>query len=546
MHDLDVILAAHGAGDGSTSNARVAEYATALQGSLVGARVTAAFNVGVPTHLEALKSATRTNRLVVPLLTSEGYFAERLRQQAERMARVDGETKVLPAIGQHWLVGDAIIARVQRLIRDEQLDSKRCTVVVIGHGTLRHASSGIATRTIADRLESDAGLSAQVAYLDAHPSVEDVVAGVLSHHHVIVVPFLLGGGDHADHDVPARVAAGDRRRGGVRARTTSIEPLVGLPEMEQVLEHIVRQARKGRLLLTVGARRSLLSRRQVELFAQRLSAWGVDVRFAPIDTVGDRDITSPITALGDDDCFTGDITDALLRGEIDVAVHSAKDLPLAETPGIVTAVVLPRASAAEALVSREGRTLAELAPMSRVGTSCARRSRQLARLRPDIEITPIRGVVPDRIAAVDRGEFDAVVLAVAGLERLQLTNRIAQEFSLAEFHPAPAQGAIVAQCRADSPHRTLLEAANDRQSAAAIRAELAFAQRVKPTSRLIPAAYASSRERGTVLRARVIDARTNRVWDTSVFGSEPERLGADAARWLLQVSEEAGRQAAVS
>lgn len=536
MFDLDVILAAHGAGNGSRANERVKAFAQNLEHSLVGVRVTAAYNIGEPTHYTALVSATRSHRVVVPLLTSDGYYNARLGRDVDRAFRGGGETLVLPPVGQSERVARALAAQVVRSLKAHQFDPDSCAVVVIGHGTLRHSESGTATQVVADFIACETGLPAHTAFLDAQPSVEHVVAGLSPTFDVLVVPFLFGGGDHTEQDIPARVSAGNRRRGTTSGRVVILEPMGGLPAMSEVLETAVVATRRNRLLLKVAARASLLSRRQVELLAARLAKKGVDLQFVAFTTLGDRDLSKSISALGADDCFTGDITDALARGEVDLAVHSAKDLPLTPTEGIVDAAVLPRGSAVEALVSRTGRTLAELPTGARVGTSCRRRSSQLRRVRPELVVANIRGAVPDRVAAVDRGEFDAVILAAAGLERLQLSHRIVQRFGLQEFVPAPAQGAITVQCREDSPHRALLQRISDDNTSTAIQAELTFARGVVSDSDLIPAAYAVADSQGVLIRARVINATDHQVWDVSLHGHDASEVGREAARRLLELS----------
>lgn len=540
MFDLDIILAAHGAGNDSHANARVRTYAHDLESALVGARVTAAYNIGEPSHLNAMVSATRPHRIVVPLLTSDGYYNSRLRRDVDKAFRGDGQTVLLAPVGQSELVRASLLSLIERTIQEHQLVAGSCAIVVIGHGTLRHAESGSTTQVVAEHLAFATGIPAYAAFLDAQPSVEHVVAGVSPDVDWIVVPFLFGGGDHTEQDVPARIAAGNRRRGAVRGRVIVVEPMGGLPVMSEVLERAVVGSRSSRLLLRVGARPSLLSRRQVEMLAEQLAVKGVDVRFVALTTLGDRDLTRPIAALGAEDCFTGDITAALLAGEIDLAVHSAKDLPLAPTAGIVDAAVLPRGSAEEVLVSRTGATLAELPAGARVGTSCVRRTSQLRRRRPDLAVASIRGAVPDRVAAVDRGEFDAVILAAAGLDRLQLSHRIVQRFGFHEFLPAAAQGAIVVQSRADSPHQALLQTINDANTSTAIRAELEFARGIVDESDLIPAAYAVADAQGVSLRARVIDSTGDRVWDVSLHGHDATTVASEATRRLLELSRSDG------
>jgi hydroxymethylbilane synthase len=537
--DLDVILAAHGAGDGSPANALVHERARRLESTLVGARVRVAFRRGDPGFAAALRLADRPDRLVVPLLTSEGHYASLLHDEAARVARPGMRPTVAPAIGTHPALVASLVQRVRATVAGLDVVRGEASVIVVGHGTARHAESGTATRAVAAGMASVAGVRAHAAFLDESPTIEETLEGIGPCAVLVVVPFLFGGGDHATADVPARVAACAALHGMPGDRIAFIEPLGGLPVVDDIIERTVRASRGHRVQLTAGARASQLSRRQVEIVASRLASLGVDLSFVAIETRGDRDRSTPMDAFGTDDPFTAEISEALRSGRIDIAIHSMKDLPFVNEPGVVDAAILPRAAAHEVLVSRDGVPLSALPAGARVGTSCARRASQVRRARPDLVPVPVRGDVPARIAAVDRGDADAVILAAAGLERLDLQGRIAESFALDQFVPAPAQGAIAVQCRTDSPHRALLRRLDDRATRLAVRAERAFAREVTLRDRRVPAAYATVAGDEITLRARVIDDVSLAVSDTTLRGRAAERLGIAAATWLL--AADAGR-----
>jgi hydroxymethylbilane synthase len=201
--------------------------------------------------------------------------------------------------------------------------------------------------------------------------------------------------------------------------------------------------------LRVGTRGSALARTQTEWVAERLREHGVAVTVEVVSTRGDERHDLPIARLGGDGVFVRELEQALLDGRIDAAVHSLKDMPTLETPGLAIACVPERASAFDAVVGRTAPTLVGLRPGAVVGTSSVRRVAQLRRLRPDLEIVPLRGNVDTRLRKLDGGEFDAVILAAAGLERLGLTGRITEILRPPTFWPAVSQGALAVQARAD-------------------------------------------------------------------------------------------------
>ena len=201
----------------------------------------------------------------------------------------------------------------------------------------------------------------------------------------------------------------------------------------------------------VGGRRSALSLAQIDEVLEFLGPLlpGTNFEVQALDTPGDRDRLTPLPEVKEDDFFTRDLDRALLAGRIDLAVHSAKDLPAALPDGLCLAALLPAFAPWECLVAREAGSLAELPAQATVGTSSLRRQAGLNRLRPELHPLEIRGDVPDRLAQLDAGKYDALILAVAGLVRLGLAERITQVFTAAELPPAPGQGALALLTRAD-------------------------------------------------------------------------------------------------
>ncbi|MGN6752054.1 MAG: hydroxymethylbilane synthase [Intrasporangium sp.] len=200
--------------------------------------------------------------------------------------------------------------------------------------------------------------------------------------------------------------------------------------------------------LRLGTRRSALATTQSTWVADRLRAAGHDVELVEITTQGDVS-GALLTAIGGTGVFAAEIRKALLEGRIDVAVHSLKDLPTAEEPGLVIAAVPQREDPRDVLVARDGLTLGELPAGSVVGTGSPRRVAQLASLGLGLQLKPIRGNVGTRLGLVESGEVDAVVLARAGLARLGLLDLVTEVLEPIQVLPAPGQGALAVECRED-------------------------------------------------------------------------------------------------
>ena len=244
---------------------------------------------------------------------------------------------------------------------------------------------------------------------------------------------------------------------------------------------------------TIGTRGSRLATRQTEIALEALFAAHTGSTFdtRKISTSGDRSQES-LAEIGGRGVFVIEIERALLDGKIDLAVHSLKDLPSAETDGLTVAAVLPREDPRDVLVSRDGLPLAALPSGAAIGTGSPRRAAQLTALRSDIEVRDIRGNVDTRIRKAEEGEYDAVVLAAAGLARLGWLERASQIFEPEEMLPAVGQGALALQVRSDDREALdLVRAVDDRETRVAVTAERGFERRLGGGCHVAIAAYAT-------------------------------------------------------
>ena len=199
------------------------------------------------------------------------------------------------------------------------------------------------------------------------------------------------------------------------------------------------------MTLRIGTRGSRLALAQANEVASGLRSTGVETELVPITTSGDRGADPSSDPAGVKGLFVSEIVRALLDGEVDLAVHSAKDLPAVDEEGVAIAAVPERASALDVLVTRGG----ELTPGARVGTSSVRRQAQVFRWRPDVTVKDLRGNVDTRLRKLADGDAEALILAAAGLLRLGVVPEHAAPMSLAEMVPAPGQGCLAVQARAD-------------------------------------------------------------------------------------------------
>jgi len=282
----------------------------------------------------------------------------------------------------------------------------------------------------------------------------------------------------------------------------------------------------------VGARGSRLAQIMVQELITHLSGCPV-VRFRArsVMTDGDKDRKTPIRNLGGGEggVFTTQLEQELLGGRVDIAVHSLKDLPTAPPGGLVLAVTPPRADPLDALC---GATLDGLRSGARVGTGSARRIAQLKALRPDVEVVPIRGNVPPRLAKVKSG-LDAVILAASGLRRLGLDDAITELLDPAAFPPSPGQGALAVQVRATD--RDLLEMLNsfgDADADASVRAERALLSELHGGCSVPVGAYATRSGGVLTLSAQVTSLDGSQKVTGTATGTSPETTGAELAAVL--------------
>ena len=254
-----------------------------------------------------------------------------------------------------------------------------------------------------------------------------------------------------------------------------------------------------------------------------------------ITTTGDRVLDQPLPEIGGKGLFTAELEEALLSGKVDAAVHSLKDLPIENSPGIVVAAIPEREAAYDVFVSAAGYSLSSLPIGARVGTCSIRRSAQLLARRPDLTIMPLRGNVDSRVRKVLNGEYDAIVLAQAGLTRLGLQGHISEVFPLEVMLPAPGQGALAVQCRADDTETLeLLAAIHDPLTAAAVEAERAFLAGLGGGCSLPIAAFAEKNDGLILLTGAVISPDGKQAIRLSAVDSEPYKLGERLASLVLE------------
>jgi hydroxymethylbilane synthase len=289
--------------------------------------------------------------------------------------------------------------------------------------------------------------------------------------------------------------------------------------------------------LIIGTRGSRLALIQTRLAAERLQQAGFEITIKTILTEGDRKQHLSLRGTAGVGLFVREIERALLAGEIDLAVHSLKDLPVDLAPGLQLAAYLRREDPREALLTARGSDPV-LRPGAVIGTSSLRRVVQLQTLYPAYQYREIRGNIDTRIRKMDQGEYDALVLALAGIKRLGAEERVGRIYSLDECLPAAGQGIIAVQVRADfSLQSRLYGALNDRAAELAARAERQFLKRLGGGCRLPIGAFAESGPDGRLaMRGMVADSAGTRLLRHHMNGSDaaPEELGAALAEWFLE------------
>jgi hydroxymethylbilane synthase len=292
------------------------------------------------------------------------------------------------------------------------------------------------------------------------------------------------------------------------------------------------------LNIRIATRKSALALWQAEHVAARLQTLAaVDaVDLLPLSTRGDEVLDRSLQKIGGKGLFIKELEIAMQAGDADIAVHSMKDVPAEMPDGFTIAAVLPRANHADALVSGANEQLAELKQGARVGSSSLRRQAQLMMLRPDLLVEPLRGNVNTRLAKLEAGDYDAIVLAAAGLERLGLQHHITQEFQPGEMLPAATQGVIGIECRADNADLiSVLGELNDAPTAQTTAAERAIAATLQASCQSPVASFATIDGTNLDVRALVALPDGSEVLRATGNGpaSDAAAIGHDLARRML-------------
>lgn len=284
-------------------------------------------------------------------------------------------------------------------------------------------------------------------------------------------------------------------------------------------------------VLRIATRGSSLALWQAERVAEML---GSPSELVIIETRGDQDTTSPIHAIGGTGVFVKEVQEAVLRGEADLAVHSAKDLPAITMEGLILAAVPERADARDALV---GSRLEKLPQGARIGTGSVRRRSQLAAIRPDLEFGELRGNIGTRLGKA--ADFDAIVVAAAALDRLGLGDRIAERLEPSVMLPQVAQGALAVESRLDDAEALVaLAAIDDAIAHLAVKAERAFLAALGGGCDVPVGAYATIKSGGMIsMQALVAQEDGSSVRRAKGVGSDPDALGRSLCALLMEDGE---------
>jgi len=286
----------------------------------------------------------------------------------------------------------------------------------------------------------------------------------------------------------------------------------------------------------IGTRVSQLALWQTRYIISRLQQASPQVtcRAESFVTHGDKTLDKPLPQIGGKGLFTLELEQALLDGRIHLAVHSLKDLPVENSPGLTLGAIVGRADVRDVLITANGRTAETLPQGAVIGTSSLRRQSQLRRLRPDLAVRSIRGNVETRIRKVQEGQYDATILAAAGVTRLGLEAHIAEWLSLEMMLPAPGQGALAVQCRADDTETLeLLAAIHQPKVATAVTAERTFLNALGGGCATPVAAYAVLEDGRLQLTGYVGAVDGPNSVEVKGSGTEPKTLGQELARQAI-------------
>lgn len=286
----------------------------------------------------------------------------------------------------------------------------------------------------------------------------------------------------------------------------------------------------------IATRRSPLALWQAEYVKARLLSLpdNLEVVLVPMVTEGDKKLGQSLAAAGGKGLFLKELEHAMQDSKADIAVHSMKDVPTELPDGFALSAILARAPVADAIVSNHHDTLASLPTGAIVGTSSLRRRAQLLHARPDLQVRDLRGNVNTRLARLDAGDFDAIILAAAGLERLELHDRIRSRLDPPDWVPAAGQGAIgIEQVASNEPVASLMRALDDPCTARCVNAERAVAHALGASCHLPVAAYAVETEGQIDLQGLVGDPDGEQILTARATGTDLTELGSAVADQLL-------------
>jgi hydroxymethylbilane synthase len=287
--------------------------------------------------------------------------------------------------------------------------------------------------------------------------------------------------------------------------------------------------------IRIGSRQSELALRQTNWVKERLQqATERPVEIRTFVTKGDRILDVTLAKVGGKGLFVKEIEEDMLRGGIDLAVHSMKDVPAELPAGLLLGAVSLREDPRDCWISKHGIPFSQLPAGAKVGTSSLRRQAQIRRWRPDVEVVPLRGNLGTRLRKLEETDLDGIVLAAAGLHRLGWEAKITEYFPPEQFIPAVGQGALGVECREDDEAiLTLLQAVHDTETAACVQAERAFLHRLEGSCQVPLGAYARWENGRIVAEGFVATPDGGRFLSATRQGRDPEAVGTSLAEALL-------------
>lgn len=546
-----LVLAAHGARSDHGANALIHAHARRIVRRGIFDEVAVAFNLGRPRFSEVLDQLNATDVTVVPVMTANGHFCERVLPEELAKNRRYGEVRIrqtLP-IGLHPAMPGLVLARVSDIAREHRLDPSETLVMIVGHGARDHAGSRRSAEELADALRRVSGFAqVEAAFLEETPSIEEVFAASRKLN-TVVVPFLIGGGQHVSTDIPEQLGVDPSRfeklpiRQWVDDRLVICDVAVGTyPGIVDLIIGIADSEKTAAFSSTkrpdrcirVGMLDRLNSRWCINHVTQILQAHGVQAEAIEIAGMNgprklealDEVSASLRDALG--------LRQALIDGEIDLAVQDLRDLDPTSDGDVELAAVLPRAEVTESLVSARNVRLASLPANSLVGVTNELRAAQLHVIRPDLRLSIIKTPVEERLSMVREGALDATVVATASLRRLGLLHQACETFSFDVILPAACQGIVGVQAlRNGSLDREMYAALDDHNTRQAALAERRFVNAFDADGSWQTAAYAVVNG-DLSLRARVVSSDGHSMVEVTTHGADPREVADSAIRRIRE------------